>query len=201
MMRYFLALLFCLSFFSNQLVFSQTKSDLEQKKQQLAADIKNIEQLIDKSINKKRELLTNVENLRFKIKLQQDLIININNQLNLIVEEIKTNNIELSSLLSKQKKIKKDYAAMVLKSYKHKSNINKIMFVFSANNFTQAYKRLQYYKQYIKYKDRQIKEIKLTTKLIDEVLGSLELQKEAKQLLVIENQKIKTTLDNENLMQ
>ena len=126
MMRYFLALLFCLSFFSNQSLFSQTKSDLEQKKQQLAADIKNIELLIDKSINKKRELLTNVENLRFKIKLQQDLIININNQLNLIVEEIKTNNIELSSLLSKQKKIKKDYAAMVLKSYKHKSNINKI---------------------------------------------------------------------------
>ena len=41
------------------------------------------------------------------------------------------------------------------------------MFVFSANNFTQAYKRLQYYKQYIKYKDRQIKEIKLTTKLIE----------------------------------
>ena len=134
MMRYFLALLFCLSFFSNQALFSQTKSDLEQKKQQLAADIKNIELLIDKSINKKRELLTNVENLRFKIKLQQDLIININNQLNLIVEEIKTNNIELNTLLSKQKKIKKDYAAMVLKSYKHKSNINKIMFVFSANN-------------------------------------------------------------------
>ena len=102
MMRYFLALLFCLSFFFNQSLFSQTKSDLEQKKQQLAADIKNIELLIDKSINKKRELLTNVENLRFKIKLQQDLIININNQLNLIVEEIKTNNIELNTLLSKQ---------------------------------------------------------------------------------------------------
>ena len=201
MMRYFLALLFCLSFFFNQALSSQTKSDLEQKKEQLAFDIKNIELLIDKSKNKKRELLTNVENLRFKIKLQQDLIININNQLNLIVEEIETNNIQLNSLLSKQKKIKKDYAAMVLKSYKHKSNINKIMFVFSANNFTQAYKRLQYYKQYIKYKDRQVKEIKLTTKLINEVLGSLELQKEAKQLLVIENQKIKTTLDDENLMQ
>jgi len=200
-MRYFLALFLSLYFIFNQPLFSQTKSDLEQKKQQIAFDIKNIEQLIYKSINKKKELLVNVENLTFKIKLQQDLINNINNQLNLIVEEIRIKNIELNTLLSKQKKNKKDYAEMVLKSYKYKSNLNKIMFVFSANNFTQAYKRLQYYKQYIKYKDEQINEIRLNTKLINEVLKTLELQKESKQNLVIENRKIKRTLDKENLMQ
>ncbi len=190
-----------LFFIFNQSIFSQTKSDLEQKKQQIAFDIKKIEQLIYKSINKKKELLINVENLTFKIKLQQDLINNINNQLNLIVEEIRIKNIELNTLLSKQKKIKKTYAEMILKSYKHKSNLNKIMFIFSANNFIQAYKRLQYYKQYIKYKDDQINEIRLNAKLIDDVLESLELQKASKQNLVIENSKIKRTLDKENLMQ
>ena len=201
MTRYFLALLLFLFFIFNQSIFSQTKSDLEQKKQQIAFDIKKIEQLIYKSINKKKELLINVENLTFKIKLQQDLINNINNQLNLIVEEIRIKNIELNTLLSKQKKIKKTYAEMILKSYKHKSNLNKIMFIFSANNFIQAYKRLQYYKQYIKYKDDQINEIRLNAKLIDDVLESLELQKASKQNLVIENSKIKRTLDKENLMQ
>ncbi len=70
---------------------------------------------------------------------------------------------------------------MVLKSYKHKSKLNRIMFVFSANNFTQGYKRLQYYKQYIKYKDKQIKQINLTTTLIDNVLEELDEQKNQKE--------------------
>ena len=126
---------------------------------------------------------------------------NINNQLNIIVDEIDRNNIELNQLLKKQKKVKEDYASMVLKSYKHKSKLNRIMFVFSANNFTQGYKRLQYYKQYIKYKDKQIKQINLTSTLIDNVLEELDEQKNQKKNLILANEKIKINLDKENLIQ
>ena len=185
----------------SQSIFSQSKEDLEIKKQALKTEIQNIETLIQKSTNKKRNLLTSVENLKFKINLQKDLISNINNQLNIIVDQIESNNLELKSLSEKQIKTKKEYAEMILKSYKHKSKLNKIMFVFSSNNFAQAYKRLQYYKQYVNYKDKQINEIKLTTKLIDSVLKGLKLQMAAKQLLIDENQNIKDNLDNENLKQ
>ena len=185
----------------SQSIFSQSKEDLEIKKQALKTEIQNIETLIQKSTNKKRNLLTSVENLKFKINLQKDLISNINNQLNIIVDQIESNNLELKSLSEKQIKTKKEYAEMILKSYKHKSKLNKIMFVFSSNNFAQAYKRLQYYKQYVNYKDKQINEIKLTTKLIDSVLKGLKLQMAAKQLLIDENQNIKDNLDNENLQQ
>jgi len=185
----------------SQSIFSQSKEDLEIKKQALKTEIQNIETLIQKSTNKKRNLLTSVENLKFKINLQKDLISNINNQLNIIVDQIESNNLELKSLSEKQIKTKKEYAEMILKSYKHKSKLNKIMFVFSSNNFAQAYKRLQYYKQYVNYKDKQINEIKLTTKLIDSVLKGLKNQMAAKQLLIDENQNIKDNLDNENLQQ
>ncbi len=53
--------------------------------------------------NKKRTLLTNLENLKFKIDLQKKLIININTQLNLIVNDIEVKNKELNQLLKKQK--------------------------------------------------------------------------------------------------
>ena len=159
-MRFILTILFLFSLLGDGILFAQSKEDLERKRKEITSDIKQIEKLIDNSFNKKRALLTNLENLKFKIDLQKKLIMNINNQLNIIIDEIERNSIELNKLLTKQKKVKEDYASMILKSYKHKSKLNRIIFVFSANNFTQAYKRLQYYKQYVKYKDKQIKQIK-----------------------------------------
>ena len=200
-MRFVLTILFLFSLLGDGMLFAQSKETLERKRQELTSDIKQIEKLIDNSLNKKRALVTNLENLKFKIDLQKKLIMNINNQLNIIVDEIDRNNIELNQLLKKQKKVKEDYASMVLKSYKHKSKLNRIMFVFSANNFTQGYKRLQYYKQYIKYKDKQIKQINLTTTLIDNVLEELDEQKNQKKNLILANEKIKINLDKENLIQ
>ena len=81
------------------MLFAQSKEALERKRQELTSDIKQIEKLIDNSLNKKRTLLTNLENLKFKIDLQKKLIMNINNQLNIIADEIDRNNIELNQLL------------------------------------------------------------------------------------------------------
>jgi len=200
-MRFVLTILFLFSLLGDGMLFAQSKETLERKRQELTSDIKQIEKLIDNSLNKKRALVTNLENLKFKIDLQKKLIMNINNQLNIIIDEIERNNIELNKLLTKQKKVKEDYASMVLKSYKHKSKLNRIIFVFSANNFTQAYKRLQYYKQYVKYKDKQIKQIKLTTTLIDNVIEELDEQKNQKKSLILANEKIKINLNKENLTQ
>ena len=200
-MRFILTILLLFSLLGDGILFAQSKEDLERKRKEITSDIKQIEKLIDNSFNKKRALLTNLENLKFKIDLQKKLIMNINNQLNIIIDEIERNSIELNKLLTKQKKVKEDYASMVLKSYKHKSKLNRIIFVFSANNFTQAYKRLQYYKQYVKYKDKQIKQIKLTTTLVDNVIEELDEQKNQKKSLILANEKIKINLDKENLTQ
>ena len=200
-MRFILTILLLFSLLGDGILFAQSKEDLERKRKEITSDIKQIEKLIDNSFNKKRALLTNLENLKFKIDLQKKLIMNINNQLNIIIDEIERNSIELNKLLTKQEKVKEDYASMVLKSYKHKSKLNRIIFVFSANNFTQAYKRLQYYKQYVKYKDKQIKQIKLTTTLVDNVIEELDEQKNQKKSLILANEKIKINLNKENLTQ
>ena len=87
-------ILFLCFFLFTQAFFSQSQEDLEIKKQELKTQIKNIEILISKSINKKKDLLINAENLKFKINLQKDLISNINSQLNIIVDQIESNNLE-----------------------------------------------------------------------------------------------------------
>ena len=62
-MRFVLTILFLFSLLGDGMLFAQSKEALERKRQELTSDIKQIEKLIDNSLNKKRTLVTNLENL------------------------------------------------------------------------------------------------------------------------------------------
>ena len=66
-------------------VSSQTKQDLENQKKQIQEDIKKIELKLKTNSKQKKLIVSNAEDINYKIKLQQNLINNINSQLNLIL--------------------------------------------------------------------------------------------------------------------
>ena len=72
-------------------VSSQTKQDLENQKKQIQEDIKKIELKLKTNSKQKKLIVSNAEDINYKIKLQQNLINNINSQLNLILREIDRN--------------------------------------------------------------------------------------------------------------
>ena len=142
-------------------------------------------------------IISNAEDLNYKIKLQQSLISNINNQLNLILNEIDSNEIQLSNLKNRELTLKEELSKMLLIGYKKKSNLNKLMFIFSSSSFQQAYKRVQYFKQYINFQNKTLSKIKSTQSEIENVILILDSQKTNKQLLINENENIKIELSNE----
>ena len=78
---------------------SQTKQDLENQKKQIQEDIKKIELKLKTNSKQKKLIVSNAEDINYKIKLQQNLINNINSQLNLILREIDRNENRLSDLI------------------------------------------------------------------------------------------------------
>ena len=176
---------------------SQSKQDLEKRKKEIQTEIKVIESKLSNSSKKKGLIISNAEDLNYKIKLQQSLISNINNQLNLILNEIDLNEIQLSNLKNKELTLKEELSKMLLIGYKKKSNLNKLMFIFSSSSFQQAYKRVQYFKQYINFQNKTLSKIKSTRSEIENVILTLDSQKTKKQLLINENENIKIQLSNE----
>ena len=173
---------------------SQSKQSLEIQKIEIQNEIKVIEQKLSNSSKKKGLIISNAEDLSYKIKLQQNLISNINNQLNLILNEIDDNEFQLSNLKNKELSLKEELAKMLLIGYKKKSNLNKLMFIFSSSSFQQAYKRIQYFKQYANFQSKTLSKIKLTSSEIENVIIVLDSQKTNKQLLISENENIKNEL-------
>ena len=176
---------------------SQSKQDLEKQKKEIQNEIKVIELKLSNSSKKKGLIISNAEDLNYKIKLQQSLISNINNQLNLILNEIDSNEIQLSNLKNRELTLKEELSKMLLIGYKKKSNLNKLMFIFSSSSFQQAYKRVQYFKQYINFQNKTLSKIKSTQSEIENVILILDSQKTNKQLLINENENIKIELSNE----
>ena len=176
---------------------SQTKQDLENQKKQIQEDIKKIELKLKTNSKQKKLIVSNAEDINYKIKLQQNLINNINSQLNLILREIDRNENRLSDLKQRELTLKDELSKMLLSAYKKKSNLNKLMFVFSSTSFQQAYKRIQYFKQYANFQNKTLSKIKINSNDIKNVIVVLDSQKTNKKLLIDENEEIKRDLSIE----
>ena len=176
---------------------SQTKQDLENQKKQIQDDIKKIELKLTTNSKQKKLFVSNAEDINYKIKLQENLINNINSQLNLILREIDRNENRLSDLKQRELTLKEELSKMLLSAYKKKSNLNKLMFVFSSTSFQQAYKRIQYFKQYANFQNKTLSKIKINSNDIKNVIVVLDSQKINKKLLIDENEEIKRDLSIE----
>ncbi len=190
-------LLFTLFLFAYSLNgYSQylNQSDLERKRIELTKEINNIQKLISNSKNKKKLVVENIENLNYKLDLQNEVIKIINNELNIISASINNNQSVINQLFKSQELLKSQYADMILRSYKTRSKTGKLMFIFSSSNFQQALKRIQYFKQYSDYQNNQLEQIEINTAEL-KVLGTqLIEEKTIQESLIIENQKTKNNV-------
>jgi septal ring factor EnvC (AmiA/AmiB activator) len=183
--------------------FSQSKKqqELEERRRELTREIQQIGVLLFEGKKEQKSVLSVVEDLDFKIRVRKNLISVTNQQANLLTREINSNQIQISKLRVRLKSLKDDYAKMVVKSYKSRANQSKLMFLLSSTNFQQAYKRLQYIKQYADYQKLQAELIKTETAQIQQLNIDLVAQKKSKQKLIQENRKAKTILDEERTQQ
>ena len=176
---------------------SKKQQELEERRQEILKEINQYNQLISSNKKKEKSIVTVVEDLNYKVKVRQNLIKVTNDQANLLSREINTNQKEISHLRDQLKDLKEDYAAMVVKSYKSKSEQSRVMFLLSSENFKQAYKRLQYIRQYTKYQEQQGEEIKNKTQKLQELNTSLLQQKKDKDRLIQENRLAKAKLEED----
>lgn len=183
--------------------FSQStkQKQLQQRWNELQKEIKKINSLLFNERSQEKSVLLAVEDLNYKISVRQNIINVINQQANLLTNEINKNQEQITQKRARLKVLKDQYAAMIVKSYKSKSENSRIMFLLSSADFHQAYKRLQYIKQYADYQKKQADEIKKQTLALQELNKELSKQKEEKDALVQQNRKTKNALQAEQKKQ
>ena len=180
---------------------SARQKALEEQKKRLQHEIKQINTILFSNIRKEKSVVSKVEDLDLKISVRSQIVKVNNQQANLLTRQINVNQRDITNLRSELKNLKKDYANMIVKSYKSKSSQNRLMFLFSSADFLQAYKRIQYMKQYANFRKKQGEEISEKTQTIQNLNKTLLDQKIIKEALVAENKIVQTTLMKERKFQ
>jgi len=184
------------------LVFSQSAKDkekLQRTKKQLEEEIQYTTELLEKTQKNKQTSLNKLQILNRQIKSREALIDAINRELNQVEVEIKAENFQIDKMSRDLQVLKNDYARMIYHVYRTMNGHNKLMFIFSAKDFNQAYRRLKYYQQYASFRRRQAERILSTQNAINSKRRELETVKTEKLSLVQTQENEKRKLDKEKL--
>ena len=183
----------------------ETQEQLERRKQQILVEINIVKDLLKKEKSKERNILLEIDDNNRKINLNKQLIGNVQKQIAVTNTNISNTQKEVDTQEAELAKQRKEYADLVLKSYKTKSSQSRLMFILSSDNFLQAYKRVQYMKQYADYRKSQAEEVRVKAEALKVSVTRLNTQKNTQQKLLVEQQQNEKTLkedlgEQQNLM-
>jgi len=187
---------FLLVLFTAVSAIAQTSEQkaLEEKREQLQSEIRDINRLLFAEKKEKGNVLDQMEALDKKITVRQQLIRVTNQQSNLLNRQINTNIRNIGKLKTELQEVKDEYAKMIQKSYQNKSKQNRLMFLLSSESFFQAFKRLQYMKQYTDYRKEQGAQILAKTEELSRLNADLNEERKVKEVLLAQNKKAKNQL-------
>jgi septal ring factor EnvC (AmiA/AmiB activator) len=180
---------------------TKRQQELEAQRVRLKNEIKQINEVLFSSKKTRKNVVSEVEDLQVKLSVREELIKVTNAQVNLLTRKINLNERNISNQRKELEVLKADYAKMIQNSYTSKSLQNRLMFLFSSENFLQAYKRIQYLKQYTQYRRKQGLAIAEKTQLLQELNKALIEEKSKKLVLVEENKAVQEQLKEERNVQ
>ena len=200
MPKFILSLIFLMitSFSWSQLT---PQEKLEQRKAQILKEIREKEEQLQNVKSKEKTVVTQLALQTEKIKLKEKLINTTEKQTKLLNNDMYINQININRLKKELIVLKEDYAKMILKSYKSRSEQSRAMFLLSSESFLQAYKRAQYMKQYASYRKTQGQEIQQKSEELLVFNDKIGVQKQEKEKLLQEKQKEKNELEKEKQVQ
>ena len=164
--------------------FGQSINYLKKEKEKTSQEIDYINHLLKETDQNAKTSINRLTMLEQKIRLQEKLISNINSELSYLDSTISRSSQNLDSLNADLALIKSRYANMIRYARRNQNQNDQLVFLLSAEDFNQGYKRFTYLKQYADYRRTQAEEIaKLKVKL-GELVVDLNKRKEDKEQLL-----------------
>jgi septal ring factor EnvC (AmiA/AmiB activator) len=117
------------------------------------------------------------------------LLSNMQREVKNIDEEITQREGEIELLEDRIAAMKREYALMIQQAYKNQKSHDALMYIFSADDFNQAYKRFKIIQNYSEVRKEQAEEIEATQVELRETISALENDKLEKTSLAEEQAK------------
>ena len=180
---------------------AQTKKEnrekLESKKKKLEEEIALNKKLLEETSKNRKASVNQLNLLRNQIEKREALLDEINLGIDSLDRIIRDNGEVLVRQEQTLQQMKDEYARLIYHAWKTRNSYDRMLFVFSAENFNQAFRRLKYFQQFTEYRMTQAEQISMVADEVRQTMQDLSRQKEEKVGLLSENEKEKERLDRE----
>ncbi len=132
--------------------FGQTKSELEEQRMKTLEEISYVDNLLKNTTKEKNESIGTLRILGNKLFLRETVIGGMGSEINLLSERIELNRLAIEMMEDDLKVLRNDYTKTIIYSYKSKKLYPDIVYILSAKDFNQGYKRLKYLQQVTKFR-------------------------------------------------
>lgn len=166
--------------FANSVFAQLTRDELEKQRQQLKREIDETQKLLNSNKAVTKQNLTTLSLITNKVNLQDRVLENIGKDLRILDNNIYTIQRDVNRYDRLLDTLKQEYAKSMVYSYKNRGNYEFINFIFSADNFNDAIKRISYLKSYRTYREMQGQNILRTQELRRKRLDDLGASKQTK---------------------
>jgi septal ring factor EnvC (AmiA/AmiB activator) len=187
----------CLFVWNASAQTTQKIKELENQRNELQQQIAESETLLRST---KKDVKSQLDNLA----LINGQIADRKKYINAIEQDVKSLNNEINALLRQLKTLQRDlkdkkdkYESSVQYMYRNKSIHEKLLFIFSAENLSQTYRRLRYVREYANFQRLQAVEIERKQKQVNAKKAELEVTRGAKEKLLKEGEAEKKKLEKQ----
>jgi septal ring factor EnvC (AmiA/AmiB activator) len=170
---------------------NQSREDLQKQEQSLRKELDELNQLLEQTKRNKKSSLGQLAMLRSKIAKREALVNGIKNQVKILDAAIYNNQMDVQKLNKDLDTLKSKYAKSIIFSYKGRSGYEYLNFLFSANSFNDAVKRITYLKSYRQNRESQARTIDLSQKDLNDKIGQLSSNKKDRlKTLTVQNEQL-----------
>jgi septal ring factor EnvC (AmiA/AmiB activator) len=182
----FIFFLFALSASAQQ---PADKDALQKQREQLKKEIEETEKALIETRKTTKVNLGQLSLINKKMDLQGNVISNINSEIKKLNDNIYLSQLEINKIKRILDTLKVEYAKSMVYAYKNSSNYDFLNFIFSANNFNDAIKRVAYLKSYRTYREMQAENILKTQSMLEDKIEVLSGTKKQKNVVLSEQDK------------
>jgi len=182
----FIFFLFALSASAQQ---PADKDALQRQREQLKKEIQETEKALIETRKTTKVNLGQLSLINKKMDLQGNVINNINSEIKKLNDNIYLSQLEINKIKRILDTLKVEYAKSMVYAYKNRSNYDFLNFIFSANNFNDAIKRIAYLKSYRTYREMQAENILKTQAMLEDKIETLSGTKKQKNVVLNEQDK------------
>lgn len=176
---------------------AQNRQKLENEKAKLEKEIASMNAILKETKKKNKMSASELQIIKKKVEQRQQLVNNITSQVNMLNDQIKTTQQSIGEEYRNLEILKQNYAQMLRYAQRNRTATDKLLFIFSAKDYHEAYQRYVFFRRFAQIQRQQMALINKKTSELTSMSQDLMTQKQSQSVLLKQEKAHAATLQKE----